>query len=107
MASKNVREITGEDFDRVVLGSDRTVLVDFAASWCGPCQMLAPLLEGVADELKGEVEVVKIDVDAARTVVDRYDVQSVPTLMVFRGGRKVAEHVGLATRSKIVGLLRA
>ena len=107
MASKNVREVTSEDFDREVLRSDRPVLVDFTAKWCGPCKALAPLVEGVADEFEGEVKVVKVDVDAAEAVVDRYRVQSVPTLMVFRGGRKVAEHVGLATRSKIVGLLGA
>jgi thioredoxin 1 len=105
MAGKNVHEFTTANFDSEVLKADLPVLVDFTATWCGPCKALAPIVEKLADEFEGKLKVGKLDIDAARDVAARYRVKSVPTVMVFRGGQKTAEHIGLTTRDKLVKLL--
>lgn len=105
MAGKNVHEFTHANFDAEVLKSDLPVLVDFTATWCGPCQQLAPIVDKIADEFAGKLKVGKLDIDAARPVAEKYRIRSVPSLLVFRGGEKTAEHVGLATRDKLVKLL--
>ncbi len=105
MAGKNVQEFTTANFESEVLGSDVPVLVDFTATWCGPCKALAPIVEKLADEYEGKVKVGKLDIDAARPIAEKYGIRSVPTVMVFNGGQKVASNVGLATRDKLVKLL--
>ncbi len=105
MAGKNVHEFTHDNFQSEVLQSDLPVLVDFTATWCGPCKALAPIVEKLADEFEGKVKVGKLDIDAAKPIAAQYKVRSVPTVMVFRGGQKTAEHVGLTTRDKLVKLL--
>lgn len=101
----NIQEFTHENFDTEVLQSDLPVLVDFTATWCGPCKALAPIVEKIADEFQGQVKVGKLDIDASRPVAERYRIRSVPTVMVFRGGQKTGEHIGLTTRDKLVKLL--
>lgn len=105
MASKNVLVFNEQNFESEVLKSPVPVLVDFTATWCGPCRMLAPIVEKLADELAGQVKVGKLDIDDAPGVSARYAVRSVPTVMVFQGGEKKAQHVGLTTREKLVQLL--
>ena len=105
MAGKNVHEFTHDNFDSEVLKSDLPVLVDFTATWCGPCKALAPIVEKVADEFQGKVKVGKLDIDASRPIAEKYRIRSVPTVMVFRGGQKTGEHIGLTTRDKLVKLL--
>ena len=105
MAGKNIREFTHDNFDNEVLQSDLPVLVDFTATWCGPCKALAPIVEKIADEFQGQIKVGKLDIDAARPVAEKYRIRSVPTVMVFRGGQKTGEHIGLTTRDKLVKLL--
>ena len=105
MAGKNVHEFTVENFDAEVIKSDLPVLVDFTATWCGPCKQLAPIVDKLADELEGRVKVGKLDVDAARAIAEKFRIRSVPTLLVFRGGEKTAEHAGLTTRDNLVKLL--
>ena len=105
MAGKNVRTFDQSNFDQEVLKSDVPVLVDFTATWCGPCKQLAPIIDKVADELEGKVKVGKLDIDEARTIAQRYGIRSVPTVMVFKGGEKAAQHVGLTTRDKLVQLI--
>ena len=105
MAGKNIREFTHENFDSEVLQSDLPVLVDFTATWCGPCKALAPIVEKIADEFEGKIRVGKLDIDASRPIAEKYRIRSVPTVMVFRGGQKTGEHIGLTTRDKIVKLL--
>jgi thioredoxin 1 len=105
MAGKNIREFTHENFDQEVLRSDLPVLVDFTATWCGPCKALAPIVEKIADEFEGKVKVGKLDIDASRPIAEQYRIRSVPTVMVFRGGQKTGEHIGLTTRDKLVKLL--
>lgn len=104
-SSKNVQEFTTSNWDSEVLGSDQPVLVDFTATWCGPCKALAPIVDKIADEFQGKVKVGKLDIDAQRPIAEKYKIRSVPTVLVFRGGQKTGEHLGLTTRDKLVKLL--
>ena len=105
MAGKNVLEFTDGNFDSEVLHSTVPVLVDFTATWCGPCKALAPIVEKVADDFAGKVKVGKLDIDANAEMTKKYGVRSVPTVLVFKGGEKVGQYVGLTSREKIVQLL--
>lgn len=101
--------VTDADFERVVLQSDRPALVDFWASWCGPCRMVAPAIEELAREFAGRAVVAKLDVDANPFTAQRYGVQSIPTLIYFQGGREVERVVGVqpahVLRQKLEALL--
>ena len=105
MAGKNVHDFTTANFDSEVLKADLPVLVDFTATWCGPCKALAPIVDKIADEFEGKIKVGKVDIDAAPEVAAKYCVRSVPTVIVFRGGQKSGSQVGLSTRDKLVKLL--
>jgi thioredoxin 1 len=105
MAHKHVHEFTHDNFDAEVIKSDLPVLVDFTATWCGPCKALAPIVEKIAQEFDGKIKVGKLDIDASRPIAEKYKIRSVPTVMVFRGGEKTGEHIGLTTRDKLVKLL--
>jgi thioredoxin 1 len=105
MAGKNVKVFDQNNFEAEVLKSDQPVLVDFTATWCGPCKALAPIVEKLADEFEGKVRVGKLDIDASPGITQKYGVRSVPTVLVFRGGQKTGQHVGLTTRDKLVALL--
>lgn len=106
MASSKVIEVTKDNFDSEVLQSDRPVLLDCSATWCGPCKMLLPIIEGIATKYDG-VKVAKLDTDQMPEVVNKYRVQGVPTVLVFKGGKEVARHVGLAPEAKLVSLFRS
>jgi len=105
MASKNVRNFNDVNFETEVLNSDVPVLVDFTAVWCGPCKMLAPVVEKLADEFEGKVRVGKCDIDDAPGIAQKYGIRSVPTVMVFSKGQKTGQHTGLTNREKLVQLL--
>jgi thioredoxin 1 len=106
--SKNVLELTDDNFEAEVLKSNIPVLVDFTATWCGPCKALAPVIEKVADEFAGKYKVVKVDIDEAQDTARKYAVRSVPTLMVFKSGEKKTQHVGAGiNRDGVVKLLEA
>lgn len=104
-ASKNLLTFTAQNFDAEVLKSSVPVLVDFTATWCGPCKQLAPIVEKIADDYEGKVRVGKLDIDAERSIAEKYGIRSVPTVLVFKDGQKHASHVGLTTRDKLVNLL--
>lgn len=106
-ASSPVLHAGDLDFDRVVLQSTTPVLVDFTATWCGPCKMLNPIVEKLAHDRVDTLRVVKVDMDDAQEICVRYGVRAAPTLMVFVGGARVKTHVGLLSRDKIEKLLDA
>lgn len=93
------------DFEKEVLQSDVPVLVDFWATWCGPCIAIAPHVEAIAEELTGKAKVYKVDVDADGDLAGRYGVMSIPALIVFKGGQEVDRMVGAAPRDQIKALL--
>lgn len=107
MASKNVISVNDTNFETEVLKSDKPVLVDFTATWCGPCKMLAPIVDKLADEFAGTYKVAKIDIDEAQSIARKYGIRSVPTVMVFKNGEKTAQNVGVAQRDKLVSLLQS
>jgi thioredoxin 1 len=92
--------VSDATFDAEVLKSTEPVVVDFFATWCGPCIAMAPALDALATELKGKVKIVKIDVDQNPKVSGTYAIRAMPTLMVFKGGKKVDVHTGALVQKK-------
>lgn len=101
MASANVKEVTDQNFEAEVLKSDLPTLVDFWAVWCGPCKVVSPTVEALADDYKGRLKVAKMDVDHHQVVPQMYRITSIPTLLIFKGGRVVGQLVGAMPRSKL------
>ena len=95
MADENVLHFTDDTFEDEVLNSEEPVLVDFWAEWCGPCQMLGPVMVEIADEYAGKAKVGKMDVDQARETATRYSIQNIPTVLLFNGGQQIESFVGL------------
>jgi len=104
MASENVIVVSAENFESEVLQSDVPVFVDFWAPWCGPCKMLGPVIDQLADEYAGKAKVAKIDIsvdDATNQMAVAQGISSIPALMVFKGGEKVGEIIGLPRQPKL------
>ena len=92
-------QITDASFEEVVLKSDKPVLVDFWATWCGPCRMLGPVIEEIATEYEGRVVVGKVDVDSNQDYAAKYGVRNIPTVLVFQNGEGVGRQVGVAPKN--------
>lgn len=92
--------VTDNNFEAEVLKSVEPVLVDFHATWCGPCKAMAPALDQIATELAGKVKVVKVDVDANPKVTGQYGIRAMPTLLLFKGGKVAAQHTGAIVQKK-------
>ena len=99
-------KITVYNFESEVLRSDQPVLVDFYADWCGPCRMLAPVLEEIAREYEGGVKVGKVNVDEQMELAQKFGVSSIPLLVVFKDGQPVAKSLGYRPKEEIVNLLK-
>ncbi len=93
---------TDAPFEQEVLKSDTPVLVDFWAEWCGPCRMIGPSLEDIAKEMDGKLKVVKVNIDENPTVPSRYNVRSIPTLLLFKNGQVDATKIGAEPKQKLV-----
>jgi thioredoxin 1 len=101
------KAVTDASFAEDVLGSDKPVLVDFWADWCGPCKMIAPALEEISDELADKVSIVKIDIMENTQVPGEIGVQSIPLLVLFKDGKAVAQKLGAAPKSQLKGWLES
>ena len=101
MASADVVHFKDSTFQTEVLKSELPVLVDFWAVWCGPCKAIAPLVDELASQYKGKVKIGKIDVDAEQQVAQQFGIRSIPTLLVFKGGRVVDTIIGAVPKAKI------
>ncbi|NEQ81237.1 MAG: thioredoxin [Moorea sp. SIO2I5] len=97
--------VTDSSFQEEVLDSDIPVLVDFWAPWCGPCRMVAPVVEEIADQYEGQVKVVKLNTDENPKVAGDYGIRSIPTLMIFKGGQRVDMVVGAVPKSTLANTL--
>jgi thioredoxin 1 len=103
--SENITNVDHDSFQKAVLDSQKPVLVDFWAQWCGPCRTVAPIIEELAKEYKGKVEFAKINVDEVPFVASKYGVMSIPTLMIFKGGKPVQHAIGYQPKDQLKKLL--
>ncbi|MBN9565269.1 MAG: thioredoxin [Alphaproteobacteria bacterium] len=96
-----MKNITDESFETDVIQSDLPVVVDFWAEWCGPCRMLAPVLDELSEELSGKVSIVKINIDENPEIPTSFGIRSIPTLMIFKGGERIAVQTGGSPKTSL------
>ena len=100
------KEISSHEFQSEVLDSSGLVLVDFSAVWCGPCKMLAPIVEELSKELEGKAKVFKVDVDKSGDIAQRYNITGVPTVMIFKNGKEMDKMVGFQPKVTLKNKLK-
>ncbi len=106
MASNLIKHITDATFEAEVLQSNQTaVLVDYWAEWCGPCKMIAPILDEVAGTYAGKLQITKMNVDENRDIPSKFGIRGIPTLMIFKGGQLAATKVGALSKSQLVAFI--
>lgn len=103
--SEQIKHVSDASFDTDVIQSAQPVLVDYWATWCGPCKMIAPILEEVAGEYAGRLTVAKVDVDANPDTAAKYGIRGIPTLMLFKNGQAAATKVGALSKSQLTAFL--
>lgn len=103
----NVVDVTQDTFKSTVIESEKPVVVDFWAEWCGPCKKLSPMIEDIADEMDGQVTIAKVDVDNERTLGAMFQIMSIPSVLIFKNGEKVDEFVGLRPKAEIIDRINA
>ncbi len=106
MASKNVHEFQDTSFDAEVLKSEVPVLVDFWAPWCAPCRMIAPAVEALANEYEGKVKVGKVNIDDFPAIAQRYHINSIPTVLIFKDGEPVNQVMGAVPKKHLEEMLK-
>lgn len=95
-------KLNNENFKKEVMQSDKTVIVDFYADWCGPCKMMSPILDDIANELESKIRVYKVNVDESRDIAMKYEIMSIPTLIIFKNGKVINTLVGLRDKNEII-----
>ncbi|MBE9539361.1 MAG: thioredoxin TrxA [Proteobacteria bacterium] len=104
--NEKIVHVSDSTFDEEVLSSDIPVLVDFWAEWCGPCKMIAPVLDELADEYEGKLKICKVDVDSNPGIPPKFGIRGIPTLIVFKGGNVEATKVGALSKSQLSEFVR-
>jgi len=104
--SKHVKDLNEAGFEDLVLQSDKPVLADFWAPWCGPCRAMSPAVEAVAEKLANDATVVKVNVDDNPSVSSKYSIRGIPTLILFKGGKEANRLVGLSSQEQITALIK-
>ena len=105
MSSELIKHITDESFGADVLRADKPVLVDYWAEWCGPCKMIAPMLEEASKDYDGRLQIAKMNVDENRDVPAQFGIRGIPTLMLFKDGKTVATKVGALSKAQLTAFL--
>ena len=103
--SDNIVHATDDSFEADVMNPDLPVLVDYWAAWCGPCKMIAPILDEVATDYAGKLKVVKVDIDSNKETPAKFGIRGIPTLMIFRGGNIEATKVGALSKSQLIDFI--
>jgi len=106
MADSDIVHLSAENWEAEVVNSDKPVLVDFWAEWCGPCRMLAPVLEETAGEMAGKIKIAKVNVDESQELAARYKIRSIPTLLLFDKGAVKEQMVGAMRKADLVAKLQ-
>lgn len=99
-------KVTNENFEKEVIHSNEKVIVDFFATWCGPCQMLSPILSEIAEEYKDKVKVCKINIDEEQELAEKFEVISIPTLLIFENGQPVKKSVGYISKEELIKIIQ-
>ncbi|MBU6459896.1 MAG: thioredoxin TrxA [Proteobacteria bacterium] len=103
--SEHIHSITDDTFDKEVLQDGLPVLVDYWAAWCGPCKMVAPILEEIANEYQGKLKVTKLNIDENPGTPPKFNIRGIPTLMIFKGGQVAATKVGALSKSQLTAFI--
>lgn len=103
--SEDISHITDDSFEQEVLDSEQPVLVDYWAEWCGPCKMIAPLLDEIASEYKGKLKITKLNIDDNPNTPPKYGIRGIPTLMIFKNGNAEATKVGALSKSQLTAFI--
>lgn len=101
-----ILKVNNDNFEKEVLQSDKKVLVDFYADWCGPCKMMSPVVDEIAEEMGDGVKVCKINIDEEQNLAVKYDVMSIPTFIVIKDGKEVGRTVGVQPKEEIISMLK-
>ena len=105
--SNGVLEVSNDNFESEVVNSEKPVLVDFWAEWCGPCKQIAPVVEEIADEYSDKLKVCKMDVDANRETAVQFGIRSIPTLLIFKNGEVAGSQIGAVSKQQLLEFIQA